>query len=45
MSKPLTGAQLALLEAMKPGSVLRVERIDGRWKAQARIVRRIAART
>ena len=37
--KPLTGAQAALLEAVRRGATLRVVRMDGRHKAQSRIER------
>ena len=35
----LTGAQTELLEAMRRGVTLRADRIDGRHKAQTRILR------
>jgi len=35
----ITGAQRALLEAMQRGATLRADRMDGRHKAQSRIVR------
>lgn len=39
MANKLTGAQRTLLEALQHGATLRTERIDGRHKAQTRVLR------
>ena len=37
--KPLTGAQADLLKALGRGATLRIDRMEGRHKAQSRVIR------